>query len=191
MSADAVPELLNGTTALILDMCGTFMFGHDRFRPDQAYDETYRLLGGATLSNQDVCCAIDACFLRMNVMYLDAARHNSFPSVLTKSSLAQAIRYTTSRWPAMTRFIEDDCLGMSNNAAERAIRPIAVGRHNWTFAGSDTGGERSALMHTLIETAKLNGLDPEAYLRNVIDRIADHPAKRINDLLPWNLVNVN
>jgi transposase len=124
-------------------------------------------------------------------MYLDAARHNSFPSVLTKSSLAQAIRYTTSRWPAMMRFIEDGRLGMSNNAAERAIRPIAVGRHNWTFAGLDTGGERSALMHTLIETAKLNGLDPEAYLRNVIDRIADHPAKRINDLLPWNLVNVN
>jgi putative hydrolase of the HAD superfamily len=82
MSGDPLPELLHGTTALILDMCGTFMFGHDHFGPDQAYGETYRLLGGTALSNQNVCRAIAACFSRMNAIYLDAARHNSFPSVL-------------------------------------------------------------------------------------------------------------
>jgi putative hydrolase of the HAD superfamily len=83
MSGAAVPELLNGTTALILDMCGTFMFGHDRFGPEQAYGETYRLLGGTTLSNQNVCRIIAACFSRMNAIYADAGRHNSFPSVLS------------------------------------------------------------------------------------------------------------
>jgi hypothetical protein len=87
----------------------------------------------------------------------------------------------------MTRYVEDGRLEISNNAAERAIRPVAVGRNNWTFAGSDAGGERAAMMYTLIETAKLNGLDPEAYLCNVIGRIADHPARRIDQLLPWNI----
>jgi len=107
--------------------------------------------------------------------------------VSNKSSLAAAIRYTTSRWPSMTRYVQDGRLDMTNNAAERAIRPVAIGRNNWTFAGSDTGGERAAMMYTLIETCKLNGLDPEAYLRNVIGRIADHPISKINDLLPWNI----
>ncbi len=119
--------------------------------------------------------AIKACF------------HDTLQQVSNKSSLAGAIRYTTSRWPAMTRFIEDGRLDLSNNAAERAMRPVAVGRNNWTFAGSDTGGERAALMYTLIETTKLNGLNPEGYLRQVIGRIADHPARRIGELLPWNM----
>lgn len=83
MNGDAIRELLNCTTALVLDMCGTFMFGHDRFGPDQAYGETYRVLGGATLSNENVCRVIAACSSRMNAMYIDAARHNSFPSVLS------------------------------------------------------------------------------------------------------------
>ena len=76
---------------------------------------------------------------------------------------------------------------MTNNAAERAIRPIALGRRNWTFAGSDDGGRRAAIMYTLIETAKLNAIDPEAYLRAVIARIAQHPIRKIHELLPWNL----
>ncbi len=104
-----------------------------------------------------------------------------------KGKLADAIRYSTSRWPSMMRFIEDGRLDISNNAAERAIRPVAIGRNNWTFAGSDSGGERAAMMYTLIECAKMNGLDPEAYLRQVIARIANHPARRIGELLPWNL----
>jgi len=104
-----------------------------------------------------------------------------------KSELAAAIRYARSRWAAFSRYIEDGRLEMSNNAAERAIRPLALGRKNWTFAGSDAGGERAAAIYTLTESAKINGLDPEAYLREIIGRIADHPINRIADLLPWNI----
>ena len=75
---------------------------------------------------------------------------------------------------------------MTNNAAERAIRPLALGRKNYLFAGSDAGGRRAAVFYTLITTARLHGLDPEAWLTDVIDRIADHPAKQIGELLPWN-----
>jgi transposase len=104
-----------------------------------------------------------------------------------KSELAGAIRYARSRWKALTRYLTDGRLEISNNAAERAIRPLALGRKNWIFAGSDSGGERAAAIYTLIETAKLNGLDPEAYLRDVLGRIADHPINRIAELLPWNI----
>ena len=80
----------------------------------------------------------------------------------------------------------DGRIYLSNNAAERALRGIAVGRHNWTFAGSDRGGERAAAMYTLIETVKLNGIDPQAWLADVLARLPDHPARRLDDLLPWN-----
>jgi len=103
-----------------------------------------------------------------------------------KSSLASAIRYAVSRWAALTRYIGDGRLEMSNNAAERAIRPLALGRKNYLFAGSDEGGRRAAIIYTLIETARLNDLDPEAWLADVIGRIADHPIKRVDELLPWN-----
>ena len=109
----------------------------------------------------------------------------SLGRISSKSSLAQAIRYATSRWDALSRFITDGRLEMSNNAAERAIRPLALGRKNYLFAGADAGGERAAVLYTIIETAKLNGLDPEAYLADILARIADHPAKRIDELLPW------
>ncbi len=104
-----------------------------------------------------------------------------------KSPLAGAIRYSLARWDALTRYTSDGRLDICNNAAERAIRPLAIGRKNWTFAGSDTGGERAAILYTIIETAKMNDLDPEAYLRDIIARIADYPAKRIGELLPWNI----
>ena len=104
-----------------------------------------------------------------------------------KSDTAGAIRYTLSRWSALTRFIDDGSLEISNNAAERAIRPLALGRKNWLFAGSDEGGKRAAAIYTLIETAKLNGLDPQAYLTEVLTRIADHPVNRVDQLLPWNI----
>jgi hypothetical protein len=103
-----------------------------------------------------------------------------------KSALTKAIRYALSRWEALCRFTEDGRLEMENNAAERAIRPLALGRKNYLFVGSDEGGRRAAIMYTIIETAKMNGLDPEAYLADVIARIADHPANRIDELLPWN-----
>ena len=104
-----------------------------------------------------------------------------------KSDTAAAIRYALSRWRALTRYVDDGQLEIDNNAAERALRVVALGRKNFLFAGSDSGGERAAAMYSLLGSAKLNGLDPEIYLHHVLERIADHPISRINDLLPWNL----
>jgi len=104
----------------------------------------------------------------------------------SKSPVAKAIDYSLKRWRAFTRFLDDGRICLSNNAAERALRGIAVGRKNWTFCGSDSGGERAAAIYTLIETCKLNDVDPRAWLADVLARIADHPAKRIAELLPWN-----
>jgi len=103
-----------------------------------------------------------------------------------KNEVANAIAYSLNQWRGLTRFLDDGHLCMSNNAAERALRCIAVGRHNWTFAGSDEGGRRATAIYTLIETAKLNNVDPRAWLADVLARLPDHPAKRIGDLLPWN-----
>lgn len=88
-----------------------------------------------------------------------------------KSDLAKAFRYGLSRWSALTLFLEDGRVAIDNNAAERALRPIGVGRRNWLFAGSDAGGETLARALTVIETAKMNGLDPQAYLADVLDRL--------------------
>jgi hypothetical protein len=104
-----------------------------------------------------------------------------------KSDLAKAIRYARSRWDALTCYCADGRLEISNNAAENAIRPVALGRKNWLFAGSDAGGERAAIFYTLIRTAKLNGIEPEAYLREVLTRIGEHPINAIDALLPWNI----
>jgi transposase len=121
---------------------------------------------------------------------LDAFRdwlQTTLTQVSRKSALAEAIRYALARWEALTRYCGDGRLEVDNNAAERALRAVALGRKNYLFAGSDAGGERAAAMYTLIGTAKLNGLDPEAYLRTVLTRIADHPVNRIDELLPWHL----
>jgi transposase len=117
---------------------------------------------------------------------LEAFLQKVLSQVSGKSKLAQAIRYATSRWTALTHYTTDGRLEMTNNAAERAIRPLAMTRKNYLFVGSDSGGIRAAAMYTLIESAKMSGLDPEAYLRDVLARIADHPINRIGDLLPWN-----
>ena len=99
---------------------------------------------------------------------------------------AKAMDYMLKRWPIFTRFLDDGRICLSNNAAERALRGIALGRKAWLFAGSDRGGERAAAIYTLIGTAKLNGVDPQAWLADVLRRIADHPAQRLHELLPWN-----
>jgi len=104
-----------------------------------------------------------------------------------KSPLALAIRYALTRWTALTRYRDDGRLELENNAAERALRAVALGRKNFLFLGADSGGERAAAIYSLIGTAKLNGLNPEAYLRYVLKRIADHPINRIEELLPWNV----
>ena len=103
-----------------------------------------------------------------------------------KSELAAAFRYMRSRWPALIRCFDDGRLALDNNPAERALRGIAIGRKNYLFVGSDAGGRRAAAVYSLIETAKLNGINPQHYLTDVLARIADHPARRITDLLPWN-----
>jgi transposase len=106
--------------------------------------------------------------------------------VSKNSETGKAIEYSLKRWAALTRFLDDGRLCMTNNAAERELRAIAVGRRNWTFAGSDEGGRRAAALYTLIGTAKLNDVDPQAWLADVLARMLDYPAKRIGDLLPWS-----
>ena len=117
-----------------------------------------------------------------------------------KSDLAKALRYALIRWPSFTLFLEGGRVAIDSeedqetprwgvsltNPAERAMRPIGVGRKNWLFAGSDTGGQTLARAMTLIESAKMNGLDPQAYLADVLDRIHDHKITRLDELLPWN-----
>lgn len=104
-----------------------------------------------------------------------------------KSELAAAIRYSLVRWEALTRYCQDGRIEIDNSAAERALRAVALGRKNYLFAGSDAGGDRAAAFYSLIGTAKLNGLDPEAYLRELFTRIAEHPINKIDELLPWNV----
>jgi len=103
-----------------------------------------------------------------------------------KGDLAAAFRYGLSRWSSLCLFMEDGRVAIDNNAAERALRPIGVGRRNWLFAGADTGAETLARAMTIIETAKMNGLDPQAYLADVLNRIHDHKINRLDELLPWN-----
>jgi transposase len=110
-------------------------------------------------------------------------------SVSRRSALAKAIRYMLkpAHWQALTHYCEDGCADIDNLAAERSIRPVALGRRNFLFCGSDAGGERAAAMYSLIGSARLNGIDPERYLHHVLERIADHPINRIDELLPWNV----
>jgi transposase len=102
------------------------------------------------------------------------------------NDLAKAMDYLLKRWTAFTRFLDDGRICLSNNAAERALRGIALGRKSWLFAGSDRGGQRAAALYSLIVTAKMNDIDPQAWLADVLARIAGHPAHRIDELLPWN-----
>jgi transposase len=111
----------------------------------------------------------------------------SLAKLSKKSEVTAAIHYALGRWTQLLRYIHDGRLEIDNNAAERALRAVALGRKNYLFAGSDTGGDRAAAMYSLLGSAKLNGLDPEAYLAHVLAHIADHPINRIEELLPWNV----
>ena len=108
-------------------------------------------------------------------------------SLSAKSETAGAIRYALSHWRALTRYVDDGLLEIDNSAAERALRAVAIGRKNYLFMGSDSGGQRAAALYSLIGTAKLSGIDPAFYLRNVLEKIAEHPINRIEELLPWNI----
>ena len=111
----------------------------------------------------------------------------SLSKLSRKSDTTAAIRYALSRWEALVRYGDDGRIEIDNNAAERSLRAVALGRKNYLFAGSDAGGEHAAAIYSLIGSAKLNGLDPEAYLREVLTRIADHPITHIEELLPWQI----
>jgi len=102
------------------------------------------------------------------------------------NEVAKAMDYMLKRWPAFIRFLDDGRICPTNNAAERALRGIALGRKSWLFAGSDRGGQRAAFMYSLIVTARMNDVNPQAWLADVLGRIADHPSHKIDELLPWN-----
>jgi len=118
------------------------------------------------------------------------ALHNwlqaTLPGLPGRSELAKAMRYAITRMKRMTVYLDDGRLELDNNIAERSVRGVAVGKKNYLFAGSDAGGDSAAIIYTLVETAKLNGVEPQAWLRHVIENIADHQVKKIDELLPWN-----
>ena len=111
---------------------------------------------------------------------------SQLPKISGKTPLAQAIRYALNRFPKARPYLENGILELDNNSVERAMKPVALGRKNWLFAGSEGGGKAMAIAFTLIETAKLNNVDPQAWLTWVLERIADHKINRIDELLPWN-----
>jgi transposase len=111
------------------------------------------------------------------------------PTLSAKSDTTRAINYALNQWQALLLYCEHGIAEIDNNAAERALRSVALGRKNFLFMGADSGGDRAAAMYTLIGTAKLNAIDPQAYLRHVLTHIADHPVNRIEELFPWNVTS--
>jgi len=104
-----------------------------------------------------------------------------------KSPLMEAFNYSLNRWESLCRYTQDGRLSIDNNSAERSVRGAGLGRKNYMFFGSDNGGDRAAILYSLIETCKLHGIDPQRYLQYILERIADHPINRVHELLPWNV----
>ena len=118
---------------------------------------------------------------------LESWMRATLATVSATSEMASAFNYSLKRWAALTRYSQDGSIEIDNDAAERAMKGPVLGRKNWLFAGSHDGGERAAAMYSLLETAKLNGVDPQAYLRLVLQRISELPINRVEELLPWNI----
>jgi hypothetical protein len=133
-------------------------------------------------------CEVRQCRARPLLEEIRAWFNGTLARLSRKSDTAVAIRYALGRWRALTRYIDNGAIEIDNNAAERELRAVCLGRKNYLFAGSDTGGERAASLYSIINTAKLNGIDPELYLRQLLDRISGHSINRISELLPWNLM---
>jgi transposase len=152
-------------------------------RIGQLYGIEKEIRGQLPAQRQDIRNARSRPLLNELELWLKA----SLSKLSRKSELSSAIHYTLGRWPALLRYCDDGRLEIDNNAAERALRAVALGRKNFLFMGSNAGGERAAAIYTLVGSAKLAGIDPEAYLSHVLARIADHPINRIEELLPWNI----
>ena len=120
------------------------------------------------------------------VVAFKAWAEDQLEKISGKGDLAKAFRYALKRWPSFTLFLDDGHVAIDNNVAERAIKPVVIGRKNWMFAGRDAGGETLAAAMTIIETAKMNGLNPQAYLADILGRIQEHKVNRLDELLPWN-----
>jgi len=149
-------------------------------------DALFEIERGINGKNADERRAARQKLSRPVVEELEARMRAERPKLSRGSDLAKAMDYMLKRWPVFTRFLDDGRVCLSNNAAERGLRGIALGRKSWLFAGSDRGGVRAAAMYSLIVTAKMNAIDPQAWLADVLARIAEHPAHRLNELLPWN-----
>jgi transposase len=135
---------------------------------------------------QDQRLALRKQHVALLVGELEAWMHTERARLSRHNDVAKAMDYMLKRWAAFVRFLDDGRICISNNAAERMLRGIALGRRSWLFAGSDRGGDRTAALYTLIATAKLNGIDPQAWIQDVLRRIADHPVGKLAELLPWN-----
>jgi transposase len=152
----------------------------------QRMDRLFEIERGINGKSADERRAVRQKLSRILVDELETRMRAERPKLSRGNDLAKAMDYMLKRWPAFTRFLDDGRVCLSNNAAERGLRGIALGRKSWLFAGSDRGGERAAAMYSLIVTAKMNDIDPQAWLADVLARTAGHPASRLDKLLPWN-----